>query len=72
MPDTIDSLRNQRDALAEALGKLLQAYGIVRTDVAMTGPELLMVAEEATRDPISDRFGDVYADEVRGGTSRIR
>lgn len=49
MPDTIDSLRNQRNALAEALGKLLQAYGIVRPDAAMTGPELLMVAEEATR-----------------------
>lgn len=46
--ETLDQLRNQRDLLAEALGKLLQAYGIVRPDIAMTGPELLMAAEEAT------------------------
>jgi len=46
--ETVESLRHQRNLLAEALGKLLQAYGVTRTDAALTGPELLMAAEMAT------------------------
>lgn len=35
--------------LAEALGKCLVAAGIVRSDAALTGPELLMFAEDLER-----------------------
>jgi hypothetical protein len=47
MSDTIEGLRHQRNLLAEALGKLLLAYGIIRADAALTGPELLLAAEDA-------------------------
>jgi len=46
--ETVESLRHQRNLLAEALGKLLQACGVTCTDAALTGPELLMAAEMAT------------------------
>jgi hypothetical protein len=42
-----DGLRNQRDLLAAALGKVLVHYGIVRADAELTGPELLLAAETA-------------------------
>lgn len=47
MDDTINSLRHQRDLLADALGRLLQASGVTRTGAALTGPELLLAAETA-------------------------
>lgn len=43
----MNSLRNQRDLLAAALGKVLIHYGIVRADAELTGPELLLAAETA-------------------------
>jgi hypothetical protein len=45
MTDIIESLRHQRDLLGAALCKLLQAQQIIRPDVEVVGPELLMIAE---------------------------
>ncbi len=39
----------QGKLLAEALGKCLVASGIVRPDISMTGPELLMFSEDLGR-----------------------
>lgn len=47
MDDTIESLRNQRNLLADALGRLLVSIGMTRADAPMTGPELLLAAETA-------------------------
>ena len=49
MPQTIEQLTRERNLLAEALGDLLQAIGLIRTDepVSLTGPELLMHASVA-------------------------
>jgi hypothetical protein len=47
MDDTIESLRHQRNLLAEALGNVLVHYGVIRRDAALTGPLLLMAAETA-------------------------
>ena len=44
-PDTIESLRHQRDLLGDALGRLLVAIGMTRADAPLTGPELLLAAE---------------------------
>lgn len=41
------SVTNQRDLLAQALGKLLVAQGMVRPDAQLTGPELLLAADTA-------------------------
>lgn len=45
--DTIESLRHQRNLLAEALGRVLIFHGVIRADAALTGPELLLAAETA-------------------------
>lgn len=45
--DTIESLRHQRDLLAQTLGNLLVAMNVIRSDVCLTGPELLLTAETA-------------------------
>lgn len=47
MSETADALRHQRGLLAEALGKVLVSYGVIRKDAALTGPELLLAAETA-------------------------
>jgi hypothetical protein len=46
----INRLTHHRDLLAKALGDLLQAAGLVRSDepVFLTGPELIAIAEAAT------------------------
>lgn len=44
----IDSLKHQRDLLGQALGELLVALGAVEA-WDLTGPELLMAAQEMTK-----------------------
>lgn len=43
--ETLETAQRQRGLLAEALGKVLVAAGMVRADAAMTGPELLLAAD---------------------------
>lgn len=47
MDDTIESLRNQRNLLADALGRLLVSIGMTRADAPLTGSELLLATETA-------------------------
>lgn len=44
----IKNLTNQRQLLADALGRCISAAGIVRPNVALSGPELLIFAEDVT------------------------
>jgi hypothetical protein len=44
--ESVASLRHQRDLLGDALGRLLVKLGAA-SDVSMTGPELLLLAEDA-------------------------
>ena len=57
MPDSIDLAEANRRTrmLGEALGKVLVAAGMIRADVDMTGPELLLAAETFC-DPGEDAF----------------
>jgi hypothetical protein len=41
-------LRHERDLLAQALGTLLSSLGVTRPDAALTGPEFLLCAEDAS------------------------
>jgi hypothetical protein len=47
MDDTIESLRHQRNLLAEALGNVLVHYRVIRPNAELTGPMLLLAAEAA-------------------------
>lgn len=49
--ETVGGMKHQRDLLGEALGKVLVAAGMIRADVDMTGPELLLAAEDFCREP---------------------
>lgn len=48
---TISDYKHQRNLLGEALGKVLVAAGMIRADADMTGPELLLAAEDFCRAP---------------------
>lgn len=56
-PGSIEAVTHQRDLLAVAVGDLLQAYGMIRTDepVALTGPMLLYQAELAAEHMRNER-----------------
>lgn len=45
--ETVETLRHQRDTLADALFRLLVAQGVLRTDIGMDGPQLLLAVETA-------------------------
>lgn len=47
MVDTVESLKHQLGLLGQALGNLLVAQGVIR-NIPLTGPELLMIAEDYT------------------------
>lgn len=56
MDDTIEKLRHQKNMLADGLGNLLIAMGMIRPDTAMTGPELLLAAETAAEHAAAERL----------------
>lgn len=49
--ETKETLLHQRQLLAEALGKLLVYYKVIRADAQLTGPELLLAVETALELP---------------------
>ena len=53
-------LTHERNQLGEALGKLLVAIGLTRADAPMTGPQLLLAADDAAR-----CFKDTEAENAR-------
>jgi hypothetical protein len=46
-----DEPTHRERLLGEALGKVLVAAGMIRADAPMTGPELLLAAEDFCREP---------------------
>jgi hypothetical protein len=51
----MESLRHQRNLLGEALGKLFVVQKVIRSNVTLTGPELLLAAETATKAALEAR-----------------
>lgn len=65
MDDTPESLRNQRDLLADALGKLLVGIGLTRADAPLTGPMLLLAAETAIEHLADEKLTDADQRDVK-------
>jgi formylmethanofuran:tetrahydromethanopterin formyltransferase len=66
-PKTIEAAVHQRDLLGHALGELLIEAGIA-ANIGLSGPQLLLLAEDLTTALREGRARVVVVDRAGGGT----